>query len=100
MPAYLIANTEEILDLEGMRLYVEGVVPLMAAYGGKYIVSSFAIERLEGEAPAPLAAAVAEFPSLERLRAFWTSREHAPLKELRHRSMRVNLIIADVPARE
>jgi uncharacterized protein (DUF1330 family) len=100
MPAYLIANTEEIFDLEGMRLYVEGVIPLMAAYGGKYVVSSFAIERLEGTEPVPLAAAVAEFPSLEKLRAFWTSKEHAPLKELRHKSMRVNLIIADVPGQE
>lgn len=100
MPAYLIANTEEIFDLEGLRLYVERVVPLMATYGGKYIISSFAIEQLEGASPAPLAAAVAEFPSLERLRAFWASDEHAPLLKLRHRSMRLSLIIADVPAED
>jgi len=97
MPAYLISGVDEILDLEGLRIYVERVVPLMAVYGGKYILSSFAIERLEGKAPAPLSAGVIEFPSLEKLRAFWSSDEHAPLLEIRRRSVRTNLIIADVP---
>ena len=100
MSAYLISQTEEILDLEGLRLYVEAVIPLMARYGGRSIINSFAIERLDGEGPMPLSAGVVEFPSLESLRAFWTSTEHAPLLELRHRSVRTSLIIADVPPEE
>jgi uncharacterized protein (DUF1330 family) len=100
MPAYLISQTEEILDLEGLRLYVEAVMPLLGRYGGKSIVNSYEIERLEGDAPAPLSAGVLEFPSIETLRAFWTSTEHAPLLELRGRSVRTSLIIADVPPEE
>jgi uncharacterized protein (DUF1330 family) len=100
MPAYLISQTEEILDLEGLRLYVEAVMPIMARYGARSIVNSFSIERLDGEGPTPLAAGVVEFPDLENLRAFWTSKDHVPLLELRNRSVRTSLLIADVPPEE
>jgi uncharacterized protein (DUF1330 family) len=100
MPAYLISCTEEILDLEGFRLYVEQVASIIASFGGKYLVSSFDIERIAGEGPAPLSAAVIEFPSLERLRAFLASDDVAPLVGPIRRSMRLNLIIANVPGVE
>ena len=97
MPAYLIAQTEALHDLAGLQQYVAQVVPLMARFGGRYIITSLATEVLEGEG-ATLAAAVAEFPSMDQLRAFWAAPEYAPLRELRQRSARIRLIAADVPA--
>ena len=96
MPAYLIAQTEALHDLAGLQQYVAEVIPLMSRFGGRYIITSLATQVLEGEGPT-LAAAVAEFPSMERLRAFWAAPEYAPLRALRHRSARVRLVAADVP---
>ena len=97
MPAYLIAQIEALHDLTGLQEYVAGVIPLMGQFGGRYIVTSLAAEVLEGEGPT-LAAAVAEFPSMEQVRAFWAAPEYAPLRELRQRSARVRIVAADVPA--
>lgn len=97
MPAYLIAQPEEIFDQAGLQEYINGVIPLMARFGGRYIITSFAVDRLEGDSHA-IAAAVAEFPSIDQLRAFWNSPEYVPLKQLRRRSIKARIIAADVPA--
>lgn len=97
MPAYLLALVEEVLDPAGLQQYVEQVIPIMAKFGGGYIVTSFAVEALEGNVR-PQGAAVAQFPSAEAARAFWNSEHYAPLKEVRNRCVRVNILLADVPA--
>jgi uncharacterized protein (DUF1330 family) len=96
MPAYLIAQPEEIYDPAGLQQYVEQVIPLMATFGGRYIITSSAVTVLEGEG-ATVGAAVAEFPSMEQLRAFWAAPAYAPLRALRQRSLRVRIIAVDVP---
>lgn len=96
MPAYLIAQTEELRDLNALQEYVGQVIPLMARFGGRYLLTSLAVEVLEGEGPT-LAVAVAEFPSMDQLRAFYAAPEYAPLRALRQQSARVRLLAADVP---
>lgn len=97
MPAYLLALVDEVLDPAGLEQYVQQVIPIMAKFGGRYTVTSFAVEALEGNTSAQ-GAAVAEFPSLDAARGFWNSDEYAPLKEVRKRSVRVKILLADVPA--
>jgi uncharacterized protein (DUF1330 family) len=96
MPAYLIALPEEIHDPSGLQEYIQQVIPLMAQFGGRYIITSFAVTPLEGDIT-NVGAAVAEFPSMEQLRAFWDAPAYAPLRELRQRSLRVRIMAADVP---
>lgn len=96
MPAYLIALPEEIHDPAGLQEYVQQVIPLMAQFGGRYIMTSFAVTPLEGEF-SNVGAAVAEFPSMDQLRAFWNAPAYAPLRELRHRCVRVRIMAADAP---
>jgi uncharacterized protein (DUF1330 family) len=96
MPAYLVAQVDEVRDPAGMQEYVVGAAALMAKFGGRYLVAAFGPEALEGPPP-PLAIAVAEFPSIEQLRAFWSAPAYAPLRELRHRSAVVRLLMSDAP---
>lgn len=96
MPAYIIAQVEEVLDPEGLQEYIGRVIPLMEQYSGHYIITSFQVEPLEGERH-PLGLAVAEFPSREQIRAFWDSDEYTPLRELRQRSVRARISLADAP---
>ena len=96
MPAYLIALPEEIHDPAGLQEYIRDVIPLMAEFGGRYIITSFAVTPLEGEI-SNVGAAVAEFPSMEQLRAFWDAPAYAPLRERRQRCLRVRIMALDAP---
>ena len=96
MPAYLVAYVDEVRDAAGLQQASEEASVLMARYGGRYLFGAFAPESLEGS-PAPQAIAVAEFPSAEQFYAFWRSREYEPIRELRHRSASVRLLLAQTP---
>jgi uncharacterized protein (DUF1330 family) len=96
VPAYIVAQVEELMDMDGLQQYIQQVIPLMERFGGRYIISSFAVEVLEGDGPA-LAVAVSEFPSIEQLQAFWGSPDYVPLLALRNRSARVRLLAANAP---
>jgi uncharacterized protein (DUF1330 family) len=99
MPAHGIVQIEEVLDPAGLQQYVEQVVPLMAQFGGRYIITSFQTEPLEGGWH-PQGIAVVEFETADQLRAFWNSPEYEPLRQLRQRSVRTRIIMADTPVTE
>jgi uncharacterized protein (DUF1330 family) len=79
--AYLVIDYE-VADAEGFGAYEQVARPLIAQYGGVYLAAARGPEVLEGD-PHPKGVALIEFPSLERLRAFWASPEYAAVKPLR-----------------
>jgi uncharacterized protein (DUF1330 family) len=81
MVAYLVID-DEVTDAEGFGAYGQVARPLVAQYGGVFRAAARGPEVLEGD-PHPKGVALIEFPSMERLRAFWTSPEHAEVKGLR-----------------
>jgi uncharacterized protein (DUF1330 family) len=81
MPAYLIANID-VTDPKGFEQYRAGVPAVIAQYGGKYLVRGGAVEAVEGASPFKRLV-VLEFPSMEKLRAFYHSPEYAPLIRMR-----------------
>jgi uncharacterized protein (DUF1330 family) len=81
MPAYLIADVE-VTDAAAYAEYRQHVPAMIAAYGGKYVVRGGATEPLEG-GWLPRRIVVLEFPSMDRLRAFYDSADYAPMKALR-----------------
>ena len=93
MSAYLVADIE-ITDPQGYAEYGRGVVESIAAFGGRFIVRGGAIEVREG-AWSPKRLVILEFPSMERLRAWYDSPEYAPLLALRKRSAVANLLLVE-----
>ena len=96
MPAYIVALVDEVLDPSGLQQYAGGAAALMERFGGRYLVASFSPQTLEGGA-APQVIAVAEFPDAAQVQAFWRAPEYVPLRELRQRSARVHIFLADAP---
>ena len=94
MAAYLVAHVDEVLDPAGLQQYAGGAAALMARFGGKYLFASFGPQALEGD-NAPQAIAVSQFPDAAAIRAFLSAPEYEPLRQLRHRSARVRLLLAE-----
>ena len=84
MPAYMIVQIKVTRE-EGWPEYREQVSRLFAAHGGRYLVRGGHCEVLEGGGPARRRV-VLEFPSMDRLKAFWDSPEYRPLRALRERN--------------
>jgi uncharacterized protein (DUF1330 family) len=90
MSAYLIADVE-VHDPAGYDEYRRGVLPLVLAHGGKFLVRGGANKVLEGPW-SPHRTVVIEFPSMEALDAFYNDPAYAPLIALRQRISSASLI--------
>jgi uncharacterized protein (DUF1330 family) len=91
MPAYVIADIE-ILDQTLFEQYRQQVPATIAAHGGRYLARGGATEVLEG-AWSPRRCVVLEFPDMARFRAWWSSPEYEPLRQLRQRATNSNLVV-------
>jgi uncharacterized protein (DUF1330 family) len=93
MTAYLIADIE-VTDVQAYEEYRRRVPAIIAAHGGRYLVRGGAAETLEGTW-LPNRTIVLEFPSMDALRAFWASPEYGPLRAIRERAARSNLVAVE-----
>jgi uncharacterized protein (DUF1330 family) len=93
MPAYLIADIE-VTDPVGYDEYKKRVPAVIAAHGGRYLARGGASEVLEGTWR-PKRSAIIEFPDLGSMKAFWESPEYQPLREIRERSAKSNLVVIE-----
>ena len=81
MPAYLIANIK-VTDPVRFGEYRDKVAPMIARFGGRYLIRGGEVTPVEGD-PRLERVVVLEFPSMEKLRAFYDSADYAPLIALR-----------------
>ena len=81
MPALLIADIE-VTDVAAYEEYQRGVPEYVAAYEGRFIIRGGRSVTLEGAWQARRVVII-EFPSMDRLLAFYDSAEFASLKSLR-----------------
>lgn len=93
MAAYVIADIE-ILDSAGFEEYRRQVPATIAAHGGRYLARGGATEVLEGTW-SPKRCIILEFPDMDRARAWWSSPEYTPLRALRERTTKSNLIVTE-----
>ena len=93
MPAYVFANIE-VTDPVLYEEYRKGVPATIAQYGGRYVARGGAAEGLEG-GYAPKRVVILEFPSVERAKAWWDSPEYRPLRALRQRASRGDLLLVE-----
>lgn len=77
MAAYLIADIE-VTDAEAFERYRAGVPPVIERFGGRYVVRGGAAQNLEGDWQ-PRRMVILEFPTMEKLKAFYDSDDYAEL---------------------
>lgn len=90
MAAYIVADIE-VTDSAAYDEYREHVPAIIAAHGGRYLVRGGASEVLEGTWQ-PGRSVILEFPNMAALKAFWASPEYRPLRAIRERAARSNLV--------
>jgi uncharacterized protein (DUF1330 family) len=93
MPPYLIANIT-VTDPKRYPEYREKVPPVIAQYGGRFLVRGGAIHPAEGDLGVDRLVVI-EFPSLETARQFYDSPEYAPLLKLRLETARSQVAFAE-----
>ena len=82
MPAgYVIAHID-VTDPEAYRDYVAAVTPIVAKFGGEYVVRGGAAEFHEGEPPGERVV-VLRFPSVAAAKDWYHSEEYAPVRAMR-----------------
>ena len=90
MTAYLIGDIE-VLDAAAYEEYRQRVPALIEAHGGRYLVRGALAAVLEGEWT-PKRTVVLAFPDMQSLRGFWDSPEYRPLRAIRERAAKSNLV--------
>ena len=93
MAAYLIADLD-ITDPVVFEEYRQQVAPLVAKYGGKYVVRGGAIETVEGDW-SPKRLVILEFENMERLKAWYEGDDYRPVMAMRLRSAHSNVVIVE-----
>ncbi|HPF24045.1 MAG TPA: DUF1330 domain-containing protein [Hyphomonas sp.] len=78
---YILAEIQ-VTDPEPYKEYLAEVTPMVAAFGGAYIVRAGQAEAREGAEPAGRMV-VLEFPSFAAAKAFYDSPEYAAIKHFR-----------------
>lgn len=93
MSGYLIANID-VHDPAVYEQYRQKVPPIIAQYGGRYIVRGGATQVVEG-ALSLKRFVVLEFPSLDAARRFYDSKEYEPVKALRLASTKSDVVLVE-----
>ena len=91
MSVYVIADIE-VTDPAGYEAYRQGVPTTVAAYGGRYLARGGATQKLDGDRT-PNRCVILEFPSMEQFRAWWDSPEYQPMRAIRERTTRSDLVV-------
>jgi uncharacterized protein (DUF1330 family) len=91
MAGYLVANIE-VTDPKGFDEYRQKVAPLIAQFGGRYIVRGGDLRSLEGNLPIKRLV-VLEFPSLDAAQRFYDSAEYKPVLQIRLASAKSDVVL-------
>ena len=80
--AYVLAEVE-VADTAAYESYKSAVVPIIAQYGGEYIVRGGQTESFEGDAPKGRLVII-KFANMSAAQAFLRSDEYRPIADIRH----------------
>jgi uncharacterized protein (DUF1330 family) len=93
MAAYMIVNLQ-VTDPNSFKEFQERFPPVLERYGGKYLARGGKAERWEGVWE-PRRVVIFEFPSLDHAKRLYESKEYEPLKAIRMRSSKSDLIVVE-----
>jgi uncharacterized protein (DUF1330 family) len=90
---YVIAEIT-VTDPEAYKQYATAVSPIVAKFGGTYLVRGGQTAAVEGEPPSGRIVVI-EFDSLAAARSFEESAEYQAVAALRHRAARSRLFLVE-----
>lgn len=93
MAAYVVVQVD-VHDPVKYENYKKLVPPSLEKFGGRFIARGGKTETLEGNW-APKRFVIVEFPSVERAKAWWASRDYAEAKALRQATASTQMIVAE-----
>lgn len=91
--AYLIAEVE-VGDAAAYEKYKSAVVPIVAQFGGRYIVRGGRIECVEGPASSGRVVVI-EFSNMTDAQDFLRSDEYRPIAAIRHQNAISRIMIVE-----
>jgi uncharacterized protein (DUF1330 family) len=91
MAGYVLVDIEWTDD-EGRSRYVQGIGDVVASYDGKFLASVPEVRVMEGESPFKNRLVLLRFPTAERALEWHDSEGYAPLRSIRERSARTNMV--------
>ena len=94
MSAYIIADTK-VHDPEAYEDYKAQARAIAESYGGRYLARGGELTVDDDDLWTPTRLVIIEFPDAAAARAFMTSTEYAPVKELRHRYADSTVVLVD-----
>jgi uncharacterized protein (DUF1330 family) len=84
----------EVTDPTAYAEYRQLVPPVVAKFGGNYLVRGGNFEKIEGDWTLTRLV-VLEFENLEKAKQFYYSPEYEPLKQLRLKSTNSNMVMVE-----
>jgi uncharacterized protein (DUF1330 family) len=93
MAAYVFGDVE-VMDPAAYDEYRKQVPAVIAAFGGRYLARGAPAEVLSGGWQLKRTV-VLEFPSVAAAKAFWASPEYQPLRAIRERAAKSNLVLVE-----
>ena len=93
MKGYLIAQIN-VKNLDNDQEYLKNVTPIAKKYGGEYIVRAGKYDVMEGKWPYKRNVVI-RFPTLQKAKEFYNSKEYEPIKKIRIDNAENNLIIIE-----
>lgn len=90
--AYVVGEMT-VKDMAGYRAYVDAAAPIIAKYGGTFVVRGGQTVAVEGAPPARIV--IIEFASLDAAQKFETSPEYTAIAPLRQKAAESRLYIAE-----
>jgi uncharacterized protein (DUF1330 family) len=90
---YVLAEIT-VTDADAYKQYAIAAAPIVAKFGGRFLVRGGQTLPFEGDPPAGRIVVI-EFASLEAAKAFETSAEYQDITPLRHRAARSRVFLAE-----
>ena len=93
MPAYAIAQLQDVSLGADIAAYLQAVDDTFTPFGGRFLVHGSAVEALEGPWSGDLV--VVEFPDRDQARAWYASPAYQAILPLRTRNARCWVVLVD-----
>lgn len=94
MPAYMLFDNLEVRDPRKLEQYKTLAAPVVARFGGRYVVLGGPAERREGSW-APTFPVMIEFPDADAARRWYDSEEYRPIRALRLEAVRSSAVLLE-----